>query len=103
MLAKHRNPWWLGLLLGLWPVASAGQDVPTMQSGADQRQEVAITVYNQNFGLVRERRTLPLTRGVVALEYGDVASGIQPETVHINEIMVRPSQPLQMPGMNLPA
>jgi len=27
----------------------------------------------------------------------------QPETVHINEIMVRPSQPLQMPGMSLPA
>jgi len=27
----------------------------------------------------------------------------QPETVHINEIMVRPAQPLQIPGMSLPA
>ena len=26
-----------------------------------------------------------------------------PESVHVNEIMMRPSQPLQMPGMNLPA
>jgi len=26
-----------------------------------------------------------------------------PESVHVNEIMVRPSQPLQMPGMRLPA
>ncbi len=26
-----------------------------------------------------------------------------PETVHVNEIMIRPSQPLQMPGMSLPA
>lgn len=26
----------------------------------------------------------------------------QPETMHVNEIMVRPSQPLQMPGMNVP-
>jgi len=26
-----------------------------------------------------------------------------PETVHVNEIMIRPSQPLQMPGMRLPA
>ena len=26
-----------------------------------------------------------------------------PETVHINEIMIRPSQQLQMPGMRLPA
>lgn len=25
-----------------------------------------------------------------------------PETVHVNEIMIRPSQPLQMPGMRLP-
>ncbi len=25
-----------------------------------------------------------------------------PETVHLNEIMVRPAQQLQMPGMNLP-
>ena len=38
----------------------------------------------------------------------DVAEAVlyavsQPETVHLNEIMVRPAQPLQMPGMNLPA
>ena len=26
----------------------------------------------------------------------------QPETMHVNEVMVRPAQPLQMPGMNLP-
>ena len=26
-----------------------------------------------------------------------------PETVHVNEIMIRPAQPLQMPGMRLPA
>ncbi|MCH7616344.1 MAG: SDR family oxidoreductase [Chloroflexi bacterium] len=26
-----------------------------------------------------------------------------PESAHVNEIMMRPSQPLQMPGMNLPA
>ncbi|KPJ75179.1 MAG: hypothetical protein AMS19_14270, partial [Gemmatimonas sp. SG8_23] len=44
---------------------------------------MAITVYNQNFGLVREVRRLDLGRGRLALEYGDVASGIQPETVHV--------------------
>ncbi len=27
----------------------------------------------------------------------------QPDTVHVNEVMVRPAQQLQMPGMNLPA
>jgi NADP-dependent 3-hydroxy acid dehydrogenase YdfG len=38
----------------------------------------------------------------------DVAEAVlyavtQPETVHLNEIMVRPAQQLQMPGMNPPA
>ncbi len=47
---------------------------------------MSITVYNQNFGLVREIRTLDLSSGNIALEFGDVASGIQPETVHIRPI-----------------
>jgi hypothetical protein len=59
------------------------QEVPRLRSTSAQRDAVSITVYNQNFGLIREIRTLDLTSGRVALEYGDVASGIQPETVHI--------------------
>ncbi len=43
-------------------------------------------VYNQDFGLVREVRTLDLRSGRTALEFADVASGIQPETVHIRPI-----------------
>ena len=54
---------------------------PTQRSTAQDRDAVAITVYNQSFGLVRETRTLDLRRGRILLEYGDVASGIQPETV----------------------
>ena len=57
-----------------------------LRSTSEQRDAVAITVYNQNFGLVRETRTLDLRSGRVALEYGDVAAGIQPETVHIRPI-----------------
>jgi hypothetical protein len=64
----------------------ATQEAPTLRSTAEERDAVAITVYNQNFGLVRETRTLDLRRGRLALEYGDVASGIQPETVHIRPI-----------------
>jgi hypothetical protein len=66
------------------PAAAWGQ-VPTrpLQSTADDRREVTITVYNQNFGLVREVRDLTLGRGRVALEFGDVAAQIQPETVHV--------------------
>lgn len=57
-----------------------------LRSSAADRESVAITVYNQNFGLVREIRTLDLRTGQLSLEYGDVASAIQPETVHIRPL-----------------
>jgi hypothetical protein len=55
-------------------------------SGADQRKEVSITVYNSNFGLVREVRDLELGIGRVSLEFRDVAANIQPETVSIKTV-----------------
>jgi len=56
-------------------------------SSADDRKAVSITVYNQNFGLVREVRELPsLGSGKVELEFRDVAANIQPETVHIKSV-----------------
>ncbi len=52
-------------------------------------------------------RVLAVAKNVV-LRPEDVAEAVLfavtlPETVHINEIMVRPSQQLQIPGMSLPA
>lgn len=61
-------------------------DTVTMRSGTQDRRSVAITVYNQNFGLVREVRRLNLPGDRVELEYQDVASSIQPETVHIRRL-----------------
>ena len=65
----------------IWPVPDDASN--HARSTAVDRESVALTVYNQGFGLVREVRRLQLPRGPVALEYGDVASGIQPETVHV--------------------
>ena len=75
----------LGCLLAS-PAVTSGQ-VRHSQSTADERQEVTITVYNGNFGLVREVRDLDLGRGRVALEFRDVAAQIQPETVHIRPLL----------------
>ncbi len=78
----------LAVIVG-WPAASLAQQVegePRLQSGADERREVSITVYNQNFGLVREVRQILLGSGRVTLEYKDVAAQIQPETVHIKSL-----------------
>jgi hypothetical protein len=71
------------------------QAAPRLRSTSAQGDAVSITVYNQNFGLVREIRTLDLSSGLIALEYGDVASGIQPETVHIRPISGGPLQVLE--------
>lgn len=64
-------------------VAAPAPPVVDERSTAADRESVAITVYNQNFGLVREVRSIELARGPIALEYRDVASSIQPETVHV--------------------
>jgi hypothetical protein len=59
---------------------------PGKRSTAAERKDVSITVYNGNFGLVREVRDVELGTGVVALEFSDVAAQIQPETVHIKSL-----------------
>ncbi len=76
----------LVLLSATLTARADAQGPPGYQSTADQRRSVAITVYNQNFGLVREVRDATLTRGQVALEFRDVAAQIQPETVHIRSL-----------------
>jgi hypothetical protein len=56
------------------------------RSTAVDRELVSLTVYNANFGLVREIRSLTLGEGLVRLEYGDVAAGIQTETVNVRSL-----------------
>ncbi len=77
----------LGACGGKKPAKHA-DDGPTTEkdSSAKQREKVAITVYNQNFGLVREIRKVNLGKGRVSLEYQDVSAHIQPETVHIRSL-----------------
>jgi hypothetical protein len=90
MLTKHESVIRIasraGMVLGasVCVMTQATAQLPmSYESTSADRQSVAITVYNQNFGLVREVRDVTLTRGQVALEFGDVAAQIQPETVHI--------------------
>jgi hypothetical protein len=82
----------VGLLLGgLLPacqtpaqVPNPSQPVTQRQSDRTQRRSVAVTVYNQNFGLVHDRRRLDLARGKVELAFKDVSAHIQPETVRLH-------------------
>ncbi|MGD8276876.1 MAG: DUF4139 domain-containing protein [Gemmatimonadota bacterium] len=65
--------------------AHGGRNAGYQSTSAD-RKSVSITVYNQNFGLVREVRDVTFTRGIASLEFRDVAQHVQPETVHIRPL-----------------
>ena len=52
----------------------------------DDQKEVGLTVYNQDLGLVKDRRSISLSKGMFSLEFKDVASGIDPTTVHIRSL-----------------
>lgn len=81
----------LALALGLSSCAKAPPALPgparSVESrAAGARENVAITVYNQNFGLVREERRVALGTGKVELAFADVAKEVQPETVHVRSL-----------------
>ncbi|MFY9609889.1 MAG: DUF4139 domain-containing protein [Blastocatellia bacterium] len=60
--------------------------VADLTSSPDEQKSVAITIYNVNLGLVRDRRDLALPRGEAALKFGGVAQQINPATVHIKSL-----------------
>lgn len=88
MVLKKTKSFALTLALGLGVSGVAGaQAAKSKVSGDADRKQVSITVYNQGFGLVREVRELKdLGTGKVALEFADVASTIQPETVAVRSL-----------------
>jgi hypothetical protein len=45
-----------------------------------------ITVYNQNMGLVKDRRSIELKDGINMLEFSDVAAQIDPTSVHFKSL-----------------
>ncbi|MGH9886610.1 MAG: DUF4139 domain-containing protein, partial [bacterium] len=78
------------LLLTLFCVAglARAEDAapPRLRSGPEQREELGVTVYSGGFGLIRESRTLTLTKGRSEVEFGGVAGTIQPETVQVHAV-----------------
>jgi hypothetical protein len=62
----------------LW-VSSA----PGLESGAADRRDLGVTVYNDDLALVREVRTIELPAGPSELRFTDVPSAIRPETVSV--------------------
>ncbi len=63
--------------------AGAARAAEPVTSTAAERTAVAVTVYNDGRGLVREERTLDLPAGAGELRFMDVASKIEAPTVHV--------------------
>lgn len=64
---------------------SDGEPVTTSVT-QEQQKEVSLTVYNQNLGLVKDNREIRLGSDVHEIRFMDVASQINPTTVHLKSL-----------------
>ena len=56
------------------------------KSTLDDQKKVEVTVYNSNIGLVKDTRLVDLNKGIHELRFMDVASYINPVTVHVKSL-----------------
>ena len=54
--------------------------------GPGRGRELAVTVYNDNLGLVKDRRTVTLSRGSSDIVFTGVAAQLDPTSVHIRPV-----------------
>jgi hypothetical protein len=71
----------LALATTLQLASSAEEEIKASES-----KNVSVTVYNQNFGIVREVRNLTLKDGINYLRFEDVAEKIDPTTVSFKSL-----------------
>ena len=67
--------------------AQPGSKTPAAASTIEDQQSVALTIYNVNLGLVKDRRVIRLSKGASELRFMDVASQIIPTSVHIKSLI----------------
>lgn len=77
--------WLLAGLPALVAVPVAAADEIRRSTPAEQ-EDLSITIYNTDLGLVKDTRTLELGRGVVNLRFEGVAAHIDPTSVHIRSL-----------------
>jgi len=78
--------------LGNDAVSGGGSGMPVigdptaLRTTIDDQQEVAVTVYNNDRALVRDRRKVKLAEGELRIAFMDVAQTILPETVSLRSL-----------------
>src|SRR5512136_529265 len=58
-----------------------------LTSTLKDQENVSVTIYNSNIGLVKDTRLIDLKSGVLELKFMDVAAKIDPTTVHIKSLL----------------
>jgi hypothetical protein len=58
-----------------------------LTSSLKDQQDVAVTIYNSNVGLVKDTRLIDFKPGIHELKFMDVAAKIDPTTVHIKSLI----------------
>ncbi len=86
----------VGVFLAVGMVQAA-EPVRDVASGAADREAVAVTVYNDNLALVKERRRVELPAGLTRLSLREVAAQLRPETALLRAVS---GQPLSLVEQN---
>jgi hypothetical protein len=76
----------LAVALLLPATLAAEAQMAPVASGAGQREDLAVTIYNDNLGLIKDTRRLSLAKGQLPLRFGDVASQIDATSVSFRSI-----------------
>lgn len=83
-MLRFRNGKAIAAILALSSALALAAKVPAQEVSASK--DVAITVYNQNFGLVKDTREINLKGGINFLRFEDVAAAIDPTTVSFTSL-----------------
>jgi hypothetical protein len=62
-------------------------DAAPLTSSLKDQQDVAVTIYNSNVGLVKDTRLIDFKPGIHELKFMDVSAKIDPTTVHIKSLI----------------
>lgn len=83
-MLRFRNGKAIAAILALSSALALSAKVLAQEVSASK--DVAITVYNQNFGLVKDTREINLKGGINFLRFEDVAAAIDPTTVSFTSL-----------------
>ena len=76
----------LYLIFSIFLLASHLSLAGEIKSTVDDQQEISLTVYNQNFALIRDVRKVHINKGQNTLAMREVSALIRPETAMLNNL-----------------